>query len=368
MNRLIKMVGILRLPRSAGSLRMKQGFMTLLQFNGSFLSLLFCGVITIGIIIAIFAKTLPLTAAKAIYYCQQFISNTFTSNTLFQVPHSLHHFLILSLLVSLGLGILSFFIQLIKTYSLTRKLLIKKVTIPKRFQKTIDTLGLSSKVCIIRDDNLFSLCFGILSPRIIITTELAFSLKQKELEAVLLHEQAHMQNRDPLKILLGKTVASMFFFLPIFSEFNRNMTANNELAADQWAITSQEGTMFLRRALKKILSRPQVAFATVPAISNPDNLEIRIHKIVNNSSKYSPRISITSIATSILFFIFSWFLLQTPVYAFQMGQSTQSSYFVCSSENSCSQKCEHNAQASTISSPNHLFSSQSPKYELPSYK
>lgn len=342
--------------------------MRITKLNGSFVSLIFSGVIATGIIVAIFAKIFPLPAAKAIYYCQQVISNTFTSNTLFQVPHSLHHFLILMLIISLGLGALSFLVQLIKTYSLIQRLLTKKVHIPQRVQKTIASLNLGRKVYVIKDNNLFSLCFGVLSPRIIITTTLAFSLTQKELEAVLLHEQAHMQNRDPLKILLGKTVTSMFFFLPIFSEFNRNMNVTNELAADQWATASQKGTSFLRGALKKILSKPQVTFATVPAISNPDHLEIRIHKIVENRSKYSPRISLTSITTSILFFIFSWFLLQTPVHAFQMDQAASSSYFLCSSENSCSEKCEYNAQTSTISNPTHLFSSQSQKYEVPSYK
>ena len=301
---------------------------------------------------AIFAKTFPLLAAKAIYYCQQVISNTFTSNTLFQVPHSLHHFLILTLIVSLGLGVLSFFVQLVKTYGLIQRLLTKKVSVPRKIHKTVTLLNLSNKVYVIKDNNLFSLCFGILSPRIIITTALVSSLTQKELEAVLLHEQAHMQNRDPLKILLGKTVTSMFFFLPIFSEFNRNMTATNELAADQWAITSQKGTIFLRGALKKILSRPQVAFATVPAISNTDYLEIRIHRLVNPALKQNFRISWKSIITSLVFLIVSIFVVQMPVSALSMeNHKEKSSYFVCSSNNSCQQECYNRAQLSPVITP-----------------
>ncbi|MEK7534489.1 MAG: M56 family metallopeptidase [Patescibacteria group bacterium] len=335
------------------------------KFNGSFLSLFFSGVVATGIIVAIFAKTLPFFAAKAIYYCQQFISNTLTSNTLFQIPHTLHHFLILALIVSLVLGILSFSVQLVKTHGLLTRLLAKRVGIPNNIQRTIAFLGLGGKVYLIKDDNLFSLCFGIVSPRIIITTALVYSLTNKELEAVILHEQSHVQNHDPFKILLGKTVTSMFFFLPIFSQLNKNMNATSELVADQWAITAQRGTMFLRGALKKILSRPQVTFATVPAISNPDNLEIRISKLTNKTVQRGSGISLASIITSLLFLLLSWFILRTPVSVFSMEHSKEPSYFLCSSDNACSEQCAHNAQMSPVSSPEQLFTSGDLQYRVP---
>jgi len=333
------------------------------KFNASFLSLLFLSIVTIGIIVGLLIKTFPLFAAKAIYYCQQFISTT-----LFQIPHFLHYLVILALAIALGIGVLSFLVQLVKTDRLRKRLLAKKASVPEEVQKTLIPLGLADKVDLIKNNNLFSLCFGILSPRIIITTGLVSTLTQKELEAVLLHEQAHMKNFDPLKILLGKTATSMFFFLPIFREFNRNMNATNELIADEWVITSQKETTFLRRALKKILSRPHTAFATFPAVSNPDYLEIRIRRIVNAPVKYNPSISLISILTCLMFFVVSWVLLQTQVYAFQTNQSTEPSYFLCSSESSCSDQCQQSAQTSRITSPEYLFFSQSLKYEAPTHR
>lgn len=314
--------------------------MRITRFNGSFLSLIFLSIVAIFITLALFTKTLPILAAKTLYFCQQYtIPNTF----------------ILTLGVAMTLGTLSFLVQLWKTKKLVKRLLLKRITITKRVGKILTPLGLENKVYLIEEPNLFSLCFGIISPYIIITTGLVYSLNNKELEAVLLHEQSHLYNHDPFKILLGKTIASMFFFLPIFRELYNNMNTTNEILADLFVIRSQGNSSFLKSTLKKILIRPQIRFATVPAISNPDSLEIRIHRIVNPTGKRNFRISPMSILTSMVFFVASLLFLQAPVNAFQMEKESMPLY----------QECNHNAQTSNLN-----FSSSTPqilKYQS-SYK
>lgn len=326
--------------------------------NGSFLILLSLSMATSFIVISLLTKAFPLFTAKALYFCQQLISNT-----LFQIPHSLPNTLLLSLGMALLLGIASFLIQLGRTHLLVQRLLKKRINMPRKVEKIMIPLGLKDKVFLIEDNNLFSFCFGSFSPRIIITAALVSNLDKKELEAVFLHEKAHLQAFDPFKILLGKTFASMFFFLPIFSQLNKNMNATNEILADRFAVSYQQGTLYLRGALRKILSTPQVNLVTVPAISNSDYLEIRITRLVNPEVKHQSRISTLNILTSLSFFVLSWFLLQTPVNAFHMDSdmqpSNESSYYLCSTDNACAQECHHNAQTSTISNPQELFSSSS---------
>ncbi len=309
------------------------------KFNGSFFLLLFSSTITIGIIAAIFAKTLPLFAAKVIYYCKQLFSST-----VFQIPHLLGIVIVSLLVTALMLGILSFLIQLFKTNMLLKKLLLRRVIMPKRVWKIIFPLGLGNNVYLVNDKNLFSFCAGIVLPRIIITTGLVESLTNKELEAVFLHEQAHLQSRDPLKIILGKTLASMFFFLPIFSQLNRNMNATNEILADRFVLNSQRGTIYLRGALKKILRTPQVALATVPGIASPDHLEIRIRRLMNPTIQHSFRVSLLSIFTSLVFLTLGLLFLQAPVSAFQTQHSAYPSYFLCSADNACSRECQDNSK------------------------
>jgi len=252
------------------------------------------------------------------------------------------------------LGILSFLAQLYRTHSMHKMFSQKRVSFNKRLQKAVSALGLENKVYLIKDLKLFSFCSGILRQRIIITTGLVASLSEGELEAVLLHEQAHLKNFDPVKVLLGKTISSMFFFLPIFAQLNKNMIAANEMLADNWAIKAQNGSDFLRSAIRKIIATPQVNLATAPAIA-PDSLEIRIHRLINPAFEHKFHLSPASILTSILFVVMSWFLLQTPVNAFQMESSSESAYFLCSAK-------------PQLSAPEELFSSQTPKYGLPSYK
>lgn len=322
------------------------------KINGSFLILLFSSIIATALVLFLLMKTFPLFAAKALYFCQQSVSNT-----IFQIPHSFHYTFILILVAALALGALSFLIQLLKTHMLLHRLLNKKVNTPRRIQKILSPLGLENKLSLIKEDNLFSFCYGIFSPRIILTTALVSSLNDQELEAVLLHEKAHMQNLDPLKVLLGKTAASMFFFLPIFSELNKNMVATNELLADNFAIRAQNGTMFLRGALRKILSTPHLTFAAVPAISNSDHLEIRIKHLVNPSLSGKLPLSIMSITTSILFLVASWFILQSPVQAFQIEGEGEPAYFVCSSTDSiCQNQCGQTSYSLPVKTPNDLFS------------
>ncbi len=326
------------------------------NYNRSFLTLILFSLITGFITFALFAKTLPLIASKTLYFCQQFISNT-----LLEIPKSFPNTIILALGTALLLGTLSFLIQLWKTQKLAKGLLAKQVKIPRKVKNILVPLGLSNKVYVIKDENLFSFCFGILSPHIIITSHLVNKLNNKELEAVFLHELAHLQSHDPLKILLGKTIASTFFFLPIFSELNNNINTDNEILADKFVTNVQQDTSYLKTALKKILScEAQVRFATVPAISNPDHLEARIHQLINPALSRSLGISLKSILTSLAFIVVSWFFLQTPVSAFQMEPHMEApmepSYFVCASGNACSEQCAHKAQTSTISTPEELFS------------
>lgn len=302
--------------------------------NSTFYILIFFALAAGSVMVAIFNKVFPLFVSKGIFLCQKIISNI-----MFEIPNSLPGAFVLAISAVLGLGLLSFLLQLGRTHLLVRKLFANKVNTPKKLVKEMAALGLTDKVILIKDKNLFAFCYGIFSPRILLSTNLLNSLNNKELGAVLLHEQSHLVNRDTFKVLIGKTFSSMFFFLPIFRELHKNTEAVNELLADQWAIGYQEKSTFLRGALKKILLSPQFNFATASNISGPDYFEIRIHRLVNPGLKYKSSISLKSLLTSIIFIFLSWFLLVTPVNAFHMDTQTNPDYFLCSEDQSCPNQC-----------------------------
>lgn len=320
------------------------------RINISFYALVLSALTVSLVISALLYKASPLFTSKTLFLCQKFISNI-----MIEIPRSLPGTLILVVGLVLGIGLLSFLVQLLKTRIFLRKLLIKRINMSSDLEKTLRALNLVEKVILVKDKNLFSFCCGIFSPSIVVSTGLVKSLTDKELEAVLLHEQSHLISRDPIKVLLGKTFSSMFFFLPIFRELNKNIEAVNELLADQWTISRQENPAFLRGALKKILAAPQLNLAAVSSVSGPDYFEIRIHRLINPGTKHKFRLSKSSLLTTFLFVLVSWFLLQTPVSAFHMDSMDNSSYFLCSAEQSCSQQCHTDTEQPTNYIPTHLF-------------
>ncbi len=320
------------------------------QINPSYLALITLGLIASLLTTAVVVKTYPLFLAKALFFCQQLVANS-----LFKIPHSLPGTLIFSGGIVFSLGIISFLIQLTKTNLLIKNISGKRI---KTFGKVLSisrSLGLDDKILLVQDNNFYSFCFGLFKPRIAVTTGLVNSLSDKELEAVLLHERTHLQNRDPVKILLGKTIVSTFFFLPLFRELYQNMEATNELLADRMTIKWQNKAKYLRRALQKIITQPQVTPATVPGIFHPDYIDIRVSQLINSAAKIQLNISYTSVLTVIIFTVVSLFVWQTPVDAFHTKGTPEPSYFVCSTDSTCKQECHHNNQMSSASSPKSLF-------------
>lgn len=333
------------------------------RINASFYILVLSALSVSLIISVLLYKASPLFTSKTLFLCQKFISNI-----MFEVPHSLPGTLLIAVGVVLGTGLLSFLVQLIKTRIFLKKLFINRASISSDLAKILNSLNLSNKVILVKDRNLFSFCCGILSPFIVVSTGLVKSLTNKELEAVLLHEQSHLMSRDPIKVLLGKTFSSMFFFLPLFADLRKNIEAVNELLADQWTISHQANSAFLRSALKKILAAPQLNVATVSNVSGPDYceaaslsyFEIRIHRLINPGTKHRFRLSLVSLATTFLFILVSWFLLQTPVSAFHTDSIDNSvyhegTYFLCSADQSCSEQCHTDTKQPTNYIPTYLL-------------
>lgn len=325
------------------------------RVNISFYALLLFALTVSLVITTLLIKVYPLSSAEATFLCQKFITNM-----MFKIPPLLPQAVILATTIVLGIGFLSLLMQLIRTQLLLKRLLLHKINPARNLLKIIRSLGLSNKVILVKDHRQFSFCYGIFSPVIIISTALAQSLGEKEIEAVLLHEQSHLINKDPLKILVGRTLSSMFFFLPIFQELNKNTESTNELLADQWVIKYQQKPTFLRSALKKFLAAPELNMVTVANISHPDYFEIRISRLVNPGVKYQFRLSLLSLMTTFLFLAGSFFLFQAPVNAFHMDSQSKSGYLLCT-KHSCLRQCHYDQPTNYI--PTHLNLSVKECYE-----
>lgn len=166
-------------------------------------------------------------------------------------------------LVSGGMWLLFVGRQWWITAAAIRSLRRKASDPPPRVLTLLARHALTQHVIVFRDVHARALTVGLITPRIMVSTGLIEALEDDELEAVLLHEQSHLRNRDPLYLLLARALTTAFSYLPVVKVLAQRYQAAIELAADEDVIARQGGSLSLSSAMAKLLrARPPMADAT----------------------------------------------------------------------------------------------------------
>lgn len=140
------------------------------------------------------------------------------------------------------------------------------VTWPEYFGELVDRLSIRDQVRLIPARWADVRTVGLLHPIIVCTTGLLDTVSPAELEAILRHEAYHVRCRDPLKILLGRSILDGFFWLPATRTFLESFEGAKELAADAWAVLAGIPPEHLASALLKLVRRdePRWGIAAAP--------------------------------------------------------------------------------------------------------
>lgn len=187
--------------------------------------------------------------------------------------------MLLPLIVSVGRGAGAGARQLIRTQQLLRLLTwLPRSAIPANLQSIAHALGIGGQIEVVRDAHPRAFCYGLLRPRIAVTTGLLGVLADDELEAVLRHERHHLQRRDPLRTLLWTIVDAACWRA---QDESAEPHLQRELAADRAVIAAGQRQP-LARALLKLLSHPRQNDHTASnlAISGLTVTDARIDQLV----------------------------------------------------------------------------------------
>jgi Zn-dependent protease with chaperone function len=158
--------------------------------------------------------------------------------------------------------------------------------------------GLGGRVVVIDAKDAFSFTYGALTPRVAVSRGLIERASSEELGAVLEHEGYHVRNLDPLKVILVRSLASTFFYLPALRDLRSRYTAGRELAADRRAAEAR-GRAPLAGALMKVVRGPNwKELQTAPAIGGPELLDVRVKQLEMGSEPPLDRISRTALSLS----------------------------------------------------------------------
>lgn len=104
------------------------------------------------------------------------------------------------------------------------------------------------QVVVLPDSVPRAFCVGLLRPAIVVSSGTIGQLAEREIEAVVAHEAAHVRRRDPLRIAALAILADALFFLPVIRRLADRHATLAEIGADE-AAAARAGRPALARAL-----------------------------------------------------------------------------------------------------------------------
>ncbi len=188
-----------------------------------------------------------LNKATAACGCQTFASGS--HNTLIGFFIFIGATLTITILMAVGRVIFS----TIKTIRFVKfqKINLAK-TSPKLAQIT-NLLGITGQIEEIKSNEPTIFCYGLIKPKICVSSKVVDLLSPSELQAVLLHESQHMISYEPARLLVIKFI-NTFRFIPGIKNLTKKYLSFSELAADELATNNFTEKIDLARAMSKILA------------------------------------------------------------------------------------------------------------------
>lgn len=123
--------------------------------------------------------------------------------------------------------------------------------------------------------------YGVIRPTLVLSP----AFDEHELDAVVLHETAHLRRGDLLVRVLQCIASTLLFFWPVVAWVNRRIDLAREVACDEWALRHSRlspadyARCLLRASVRQ--SRSWSAFAPAAMAANPSHVERRIDMIMN---------------------------------------------------------------------------------------
>lgn len=129
----------------------------------------------------------------------------------------------------------------------------------RRFERQLpvagDLIGVPAG-WVVADSAPHAFCLGWLRPRIYLSQGALEVLDVAEREAVIAHERHHGRRRDPLRLLLARSLGEGLFFLPVLRRLAERYAALAEVAADEAAVKASRGPHPLAAALLAFDTHP----------------------------------------------------------------------------------------------------------------
>jgi beta-lactamase regulating signal transducer with metallopeptidase domain len=182
-------------------------------------------------------------------------------------------------------------IKFVFSYRLTQNLrsnnLVKMPAINRVFVEELSELfSLHKKVKIYISKNIkCPLTIGFFKPLILIPLAAVNHLTKEQMEAVILHELAHIKRADYLFYLLQCVIEKVFFFNIFSRMLNNIIERERENACDDWVLQFKYNSYHYAEALLK-LGKLQASSLAMAASGKKENMLLyRIKRLIHSKEK-----------------------------------------------------------------------------------
>lgn len=180
--------------------------------------------------------------------------------------------------------------------------------VPLKLKRIIKKYNLNKDLFLVScEDSFTAVSIGFWNKKIILSNNLISSLKNNELEAVVLHEVYHTKFHHSLILFLSELLSTTLFFLPLFKDLQLFVKTELEKSADAYAVSIQKTTKYVKQSLRKIISQEN-NYAFFPKFSYMV-IEQRIDKLNHKKRKLSFNIGRLLTSFIVLVAMFSLFLI-----------------------------------------------------------
>lgn len=216
--------------------------------DAPFYALLLLGVLVGGGLLALVLRLWPLYGHEVMNLCLRswdvLVAHIPTAGAVLPL---------LALVSILGVSTFGFLRRLRATRRFAHVLSGNRISIPETLFPLFDELDLTAHIDVVDDGDTYVFCYGVLSPRICISTGVIALLDEAELRTLLLHERYHLRRRHPLRSSVVAVIARALALIPIASELRYRYWVAQEIAADAAAIEASGDKQPLASALLKLL-------------------------------------------------------------------------------------------------------------------
>ncbi len=259
--------------------------------DGPFYALLILGLGLLAALLGFIAHHSAALAERAVDTCLAVADSVAAIPSALLIPWA-----VVSVMV--GFAVVAALWQVLATRALLAGLLRRRIDAPDGLARMVEAVGLTA-VDLVGDARPFAFCYGLLRPRVCLTTAMVDLLAPCELEAVLRHERHHQASRDPLKILVSRSLGVGLFFLPAAQDLLDRYMVGKEVAADAEAADAARSELPLATALFKLLSHGGATLpSTVAAIGAFNLTEERIQRMVRGVPAGRARVDVRRLALS----------------------------------------------------------------------